>query len=79
MREEEGLSIILRLFCGQMRGARRLSRAMMMMFFIFRISDERCEVLKDKINFSQLIFFPSSSDDEKEKDKQNDETKTYLY
>jgi hypothetical protein len=62
-----------------MRGARRLSRAMMMMFFIFRISDERCEVLKDKINFSQLIFFSSSSDDEKEKEKQNDETKTYLY
>ena len=71
----------MRLFCGQMRGARRLSRAMMMMmmFFIFRISDERCEVLKDKINFSQLIFFSSSSDDEKEKEKQNDETKTYLY
>ena len=71
----------MRLFCGQMRGARRLSRAMMMMmmFFIFRISDERCEVLKDKINFSQLIFFSSSSDDEKEKEKENDETKTYLY
>ena len=71
----------MRLFCGQMRGARRLSRAMMMMmFFIFRISDERCEVLEDKINFSQLIFFSSSlSDDEKEKEKENDETKTYLY
>ena len=53
---------------------------MMMMFFIFRISDERCEVLKDKINFSQLIFFSSSlSDDEKEKEKENDEMKTYLY
>jgi hypothetical protein len=74
------LSIILRLFCGQLRRARRLSRAMMMMMlFVSMMTHERGEILKDKINFSQLIFFSSSSDDEKEKEKQNDETKTYLY